>query len=140
VSTSRLSRALGCDLEALTLAAVIDLIEEAVRVRKRPFKKAIISYNQRRNPMNQEEQTKKMQKIIAKAWMDDEFKQRLLSEPTEVLQEEGLETPPGVEIRMLENTDNLLYMVLPAKPDGVEVEGVEAREAAMKRCVLCATN
>jgi hypothetical protein len=83
--------------------------------------------------MNQEKQTKKMQKIIAKAWMDDEFKQRLQSEPKEVLGEEGLETPSGVEIRMVENTDKVFHFVLPAKPDGVEVEGVEARDVM----VLC---
>ena len=68
--------------------------------------------------MNRDEQTKKMQQIIAKAWMDEGFKQKLLSEPAEILREEGIELPPGVEIRMVENTDNVFHFVLPAKPVG----------------------
>lgn len=44
--------------------------------------------------MNREEQTRKMQKIIAKAWMDDYFKQRLLAEPSVVAREEGINFPP----------------------------------------------
>ena len=80
--------------------------------------------------MNREEQTKKMQQIIAKAWMDEGFKQRLLSEPAEILREEGLETPPGVEIRMVENTDNVFHFVLPAKPAGDEISDDELERVA----------
>ncbi len=71
--------------------------------------------------MNKEEQIKKMQKIIAKAWMDEGYKKRLLSDPAAVLKEQGMETPPGVEIRTVENTDKVFHLVLPPKPSGDEL-------------------
>jgi len=82
--------------------------------------------------MNQEEQTKKMQKIIAKAWADETFKQKLLSNPSETLSEAGLEPPPGVEVRVVESTDKVVYLVLPPAPpsDDIGHEQIDARQAA----------
>ena len=54
--------------------------------------------------------------VIAKAWADDDFKQRLLADPAAVLQAEGITMPPGVELRAVENTDTKLYLTLPPKP------------------------
>jgi hypothetical protein len=71
--------------------------------------------------MSQEEQGKNMQQLIAKAWMDEGFKKRLLAEPAAVLKEEGLEMPPGMEVRMVENTDKVLHLVLPVKPASDEL-------------------
>ncbi len=71
--------------------------------------------------MGKEERMKKMQQIIAKAWMDEGFKKRLLSDPAAVLKEQGLETPPGVEIRIVENTDKVFHLVLPPKPSSGEL-------------------
>ena len=83
--------------------------------------------------MNSAEQAKKIQKIIAKAWADEAFKQRLLANPSEILREEGIEAPNDVEIRVVESTANLHYFVLPPKPGTVSmsVEAVEERKAAM---------
>jgi hypothetical protein len=64
-----------------------------------------------------EKQGKKMGKIIAKAWIDDEFKRKLLTDTAAVLKEEGVEVPEGIVVRAVENTDKLFHLVLPPKPD-----------------------
>jgi hypothetical protein len=71
--------------------------------------------------MNSEEQERKMQKIIVKAWMDDDYKQALLANPTSRLKEEGVEIPEGVEIHIVENTENVHHLVLPHKPTPEEL-------------------
>lgn len=80
--------------------------------------------------MDGEEQAKKMQKVIAKAWADEAFRQKLLADPSATLKEEGLETPPGVEVRVLESTDEVYYFVLPPKPSDVDLDDLDTREAA----------
>jgi hypothetical protein len=80
--------------------------------------------------MNQEEQGKKMQQIIAKAWMDEDFKQRLLTDPAAVLKEGGFELPAGMEVRMVENTDKVLHLVLPAKPASEELSDEQMEKVA----------
>jgi hypothetical protein len=71
--------------------------------------------------MNQEEQNKKMGQIMAKAWADDAFKQKLLANATATLREEGVDVPEGVEVRVVENTDKVSYAVLPLKPRAEEL-------------------
>jgi hypothetical protein len=71
--------------------------------------------------MEQAEYTRKMAKVFAKAWLDEEFKRRLLSAPALVLEEAGITFPPGVEVRMLENTREVQYLVLPNKPADTEL-------------------
>ena len=66
--------------------------------------------------MYTEEQTKKMQQIVAKAWSDDGFKQQLLADPAAALRGEGVELPPGVELKVVENTSSVRYFILPMKP------------------------
>ena len=68
---------------------------------------------------NQEQLTayaKQYGQVVAKAWADDAFKQRLLAEPAAVLQAEGIAVPEGVELRAVENTDKVMYLMLPPKP------------------------
>jgi hypothetical protein len=59
---------------------------------------------------------KKWALLVAKAWTDESFKQQLVSRPNEILEEYGVELPQGVEIRVVENTDEVEYLPLPAKP------------------------
>ncbi|MDZ8108578.1 MAG: thiocillin family RiPP [Nostoc sp. DedQUE12a] len=66
--------------------------------------------------LQQAESAKKYGQLVAQAWEDESFKQRLFSEPKAVLIENGIEVPDNLEIRVVENTANLIYMTLPAKP------------------------
>jgi hypothetical protein len=54
--------------------------------------------------------------MVSKAWRDEAFKNRLLSDPTAVLKEHGLELPPGVQIRVVEDTEKVIHLPLPRKP------------------------
>src|SRR5262245_51769340 len=51
--------------------------------------------------------------IIARAWSDDGFKRRLLENPNAILREFGIEVPPGVGVRVVDNTSNVVHVVLP---------------------------
>ena len=55
-------------------------------------------------------------KLVAKAWSDDEFKAKLLADPMTVFRENDLIVPEGVEVRMAENTDNLIDLIFPPEP------------------------
>ncbi|HMD87029.1 MAG TPA: NHLP leader peptide family RiPP precursor [Terriglobia bacterium] len=80
--------------------------------------------------MKQEEQARNMQKIIAKAWMDDGFKARLISEPRVTLQAEGQELPPGVEIRVVADTETVQHLVLPVRPSDLSMTDAELAQAS----------
>jgi len=54
--------------------------------------------------------------IVARAWADDAFKERLLAEPKAVLQEHGILVPAGSGVRVLEPPEQAVYFVLPPRP------------------------
>jgi len=83
--------------------------------------------------MTREQFQKTYGKIVAKAWTDEAFKQRLLSDPTMVLKENGVDVPEGVEFTVVQSTHNLVHLVLPPRPDAREMtaENLESRVEAM---------
>lgn len=57
-------------------------------------------------------------KIISRAWEDENFKGALLKNPREAIQKEfKIIIPPHVEIKILEETANTLYFIIPRNPD-----------------------
>ncbi|WP_156921495.1 NHLP leader peptide family RiPP precursor [Desulfovibrio inopinatus] len=66
------------------------------------------------NEMN--EQQKQWARIVAKAWADDDFKQRLLTDPAAVLTDEGASFPAGATVRVVESQENEAIFVLPTRP------------------------
>jgi len=61
--------------------------------------------------------------IVANAWADDEFKDRLVSNPRAVLEEFGVDISPATEVCVVEDPDALVdvdesrfQFFLPAKP------------------------
>jgi len=66
--------------------------------------------------MTQEDLNKGLSKVIAKAWADEAFKARLLADPAATLAAEGLASPAGLTVRVVENTDTVFNLVLPPKP------------------------
>jgi hypothetical protein len=79
------------------------------------------------------EHQKKWAVCVAKAWADEDYKQRLITDTAAVLKEEGFVIPEGMTIKVEENTPKVFHMVIPAKPDSAEgaIEDVEERLAAM---------
>ncbi len=55
-------------------------------------------------------------RIVAKAWSDPIFKDRLKADPKSVLSEMGIEMPEGAEIEVVENTSSKTYLTLPISP------------------------
>jgi hypothetical protein len=69
--------------------------------------------------MNEDEvaaRNRAMGQVISRAWADEEYKARFVSDPVAVLHEAGLETPEGMEFRVVENTADVLYITLPPAP------------------------
>ncbi len=73
-----------------------------------------------------EEMNKKMAQIIAKAWADADFKSRLLANPSETLQAEGIEVPAGVKVNAMENTSQQFFLVIPQPPDKLSDEQLDS--------------
>lgn len=48
------------------------------------------------------------------------YRSRAVSDPRGVLREFGLELDDGVEVRVVDSTADVRYLVLPARPDGTE--------------------
>ncbi|SDL52860.1 NHLP leader peptide domain-containing protein [Maridesulfovibrio ferrireducens] len=87
----------------------------------------------------QNEQQKQWAKIVAKAWADEDYKQRLLNDPTAVMKEEGIEVPEGVKFKCVEATEKQAWLVLPPRPGKGCIEAGEERLAAIfaSNCFLC---
>jgi len=77
--------------------------------------------------MKHEEEARKIEHIVAKAWIDEVFRYRLLSDPASMLRAEGVPIPRGVEVRILEDTDRVRHIVLPIKPSIEELTEEQAR-------------
>jgi hypothetical protein len=54
--------------------------------------------------------------IVARAWQDESCKKRLLADPAAVLKEEGVEVPARLKIQVLEDSDQVVHLVLPQQP------------------------
>lgn len=82
--------------------------------------------------MDKKDQSKRLGQVIAKAWSDDAFKERLLSDPRKVLGEHGITLPEGIEVKAVENTDKVFHLVIPQAPhpSGDTLQLLEERVAA----------
>jgi hypothetical protein len=87
-------------------------------------------------------QRRQWARVVAQAWDDDGFRQRLLAEPEAVLREAGITLPPGVPLRVVEegaaeDGDSGASLRLPAKPsaeDLIEEELGLPLDAPIQQC------
>jgi hypothetical protein len=87
--------------------------------------------------MNNEEQTKQMNKIIAKCWADEGFKTRLLADPAATLKAEGTDVPAGLTVMAVENTEKVFHLVIPAKPTDLSDEDLDKVAGGTLGCMIC---
>lgn len=59
----------------------------------------------------------KYQEIIEKAWKDEAFKHELMKDAKKALKSVGVDIPKGVKVKAVEESDNLVYLVIPPKPE-----------------------
>jgi anti-anti-sigma factor len=62
--------------------------------------------------------------IITRTCLDKAFRREFISNPVEVLRREGIEVPEGVTVKVVENADDHLHIVLPV-PSGEQPESWE---------------
>jgi hypothetical protein len=65
--------------------------------------------------------SKQYAQIVAKCWADPAFKSKLLVNTNATLTAEGVNIPSGVEVRVVENSAQVVYVVLPAPPAEGEI-------------------
>jgi nitrile hydratase alpha subunit len=71
---------------------------------------------------------------IPPAWYKSrEYRSRLVAEPRAVLAEFGTSLPDGIEVRVVDSTADVRYMVLPRRPAGTEGLSEEALAALVTR-------
>ena len=68
--------------------------------------------------------------LIAKAWSDESCKERRLTDSRTVLEAEGISVPSGVDVKVVEQTDTQLFVVIPIKPLNVGCVGLDERASA----------
>lgn len=72
-------------------------------------------------------------KLIGRAWEDEAFKQELLSNPKAVFEKEsGQKLPKEVEIEVLQETPNKVYLVFPNNPVSDVAAEEELSEEALE--------
>jgi hypothetical protein len=72
-----------------------------------------------------------LDKMAAKALDDDDYRRKLLAEPSAVLSAEGLKLPEGVDIVVVENTATRIHLVLPSQlpaAGGLDADDVELKK------------
>ncbi len=80
--------------------------------------------------MSTEDGHNKMGEIVAKCWKDAAFKKRFVSDPSSVLREHQIEVPAGVQLKVVENTDKVVYFTLPEAPGAAALSDSELEKAA----------
>ena len=70
-------------------------------------------------------------KVITRAWTDDAYKARLLSDPQAALSEVGVDVPTGTTVKVVEDSVDTQHVVLPVTPgDAGELSAEELEEVA----------
>ncbi|MBF0515514.1 MAG: NHLP leader peptide family RiPP precursor [Nitrospirae bacterium] len=72
-----------------------------------------------------------IQELIKKAWNDEAFKAKLLTDTNAALKEHGIDVPAGVTIKAVENTANVIHILIPQKPTSIsELSDEQLQQAA----------
>ncbi len=82
------------------------------------------------------EERKEYAKIIAQAWVDEEFKAKLLADPATVLKENGIEIPEGMTVKVIEQKENEIQIPLPEKPANLNLAVEELQERAQANFIF----
>jgi hypothetical protein len=84
------------------------------------YLRAALASQNKGSTMNQQVQAGgrqvKMQQIIAKCWTDEAFKSQLIANPAATLQAEGVTFPAGATVKVMENSSQVVHVILPFRP------------------------
>ncbi len=77
-------------------------------------------------------------KVVARAWSDEAYRDRLSEDPAKTLIEAGVEVPSDVEIKIVQNTPSVRHFVLPAPPpEGELMEEDLEKVAGGSQVITC---
>ena len=74
-------------------------------------------------------------KLVQKVWSDPDFKAKLYSDPMPLLAQYGIEIPPGIKVKVVENEPGYMHLVLPSAPVGVAKS--QGEPVYTVRCGVC---
>ena len=82
---------------------------------------------------------KEWAKIVAQAWVDEEFKAKLLADPKAVVKSAGIEFPEDIKLTITEAKKGEVNLTLPLKPEGSaeSVEDLQERVQPLGLCLTC---
>jgi hypothetical protein len=66
--------------------------------------------------------------LVARAWSDPAFTAQLLADPITALNAMNASMPSGVRVKVVENTEDLVHIVLPPHPADVDLISDESLE------------
>ena len=64
------------------------------------------------------EQRNQLAALFAACWKDEALKARFMTDPKAVLAEYGMDVPDGIDVNVVENSDNCVHITMPAAPAG----------------------
>ena len=77
------------------------------------------------------EERNQLAELFAACWKDEALKARFMNDPKAVLAEYGMDVPDGMDVNVVENTDNTVHITMPAPPSGhTELSDDELSNAA----------
>jgi hypothetical protein len=86
------------------------------------------------------EQKNKLAELFAACWKDEALKARFMSDPKAVLKEHGLDVPDNLDVKVVENADDCVYITLPAPPSGAgDLSDDDLSNAAGGGALPCST-
>jgi hypothetical protein len=77
-------------------------------------------------------------KVIARAWSDSAYRQRLISDPRKTLNDEGWDLDPSVHVEIKPDSDAThIVLGLPQKPSGLADHELSQHAHEMRGCCCC---
>ena len=76
------------------------------------------------------EQKNQLASLFAACLKDEALKARFLADPKAVLAEHGIETPAHIDVKVVENTDDTVYITLPVANESVDLSDEDLESAA----------
>jgi hypothetical protein len=74
-------------------------------------------------------------RVVTRAWRDAAFKRQLLTDPVAALAAMGARVAAGMTVKMAENTDQLINLILPAPPAETGLSDEALEKAAVKALI-----
>ena len=86
------------------------------------------------------EQRNQLASLFAACWKDDALKARFMADPKAVLAEYGMDVPDGIDVNVVENSDNTVHITMPAAPAGAQELSDDELTAVAAGCPTCGSD